>query len=392
MVQFAYMSTSTKKEQHEGVSNHHPLSPTIMEKGLTYNEQGVVNGYCNGRFSVMEIDRKTACDLIITHHYSGKVARTSNVHLGVYKEDELVGVLQFGHMMNTALRTKVVAGTAENQYLELSRMWIADSAGRNSESQAIACAIRFIKHRYPAVKWLQSYADERCKNLGLVYQACSFDYYGERKSVFYLLDGEVYHNLLMKVKKGSKLWCSSAEYLQANKHNAEKMSLRQFRYIKFLDQSWKKRCLLVERPYPKYYRENMRPDKTKIFRGKRVSNGEWCVGRLVKDGKTIIGLTDSDSTRIVDLNTIGEFIGLRDKNEREIYVGDIVDFMEHYPNGKEQKHRGHVIDTHDFKHFAVELNYGTEFEDWWYFTSEQCDIEVVGNIFDNPEMTEGGYA
>jgi hypothetical protein len=33
------------------------------------------------------------------------------------------------------------------------------------------------------------------------------------------------------------------------------MVLRQFRYIKFLDKSWKKKCLLKQMPYPKYYNE-----------------------------------------------------------------------------------------------------------------------------------------
>ena len=47
-----------------------------------------------------------------------------------------------------------------------------------------------------------------------------------------------------------------ARKLQQNKERAVKMTLRQFRYIKFLDQSWKPKCLLKQKPYPKHYVEN----------------------------------------------------------------------------------------------------------------------------------------
>lgn len=49
-----------------------------------------------------------------------------------------------------------------------------------------------------------------------------------------------------------------AKYLQENKERAIKHELRQFRYIKFIDKSWKKRCVLKELPYPKYYNNGKR--------------------------------------------------------------------------------------------------------------------------------------
>ena len=39
-----------------------------------------------------------------------------------------------------------------------------------------------------------------------------------------------------------------------NKDRVEKHTLRQFRYIKFIDKRWKKNCLLKEKPYIKYYK------------------------------------------------------------------------------------------------------------------------------------------
>ena len=166
----------------------------------------------------------------------------------------LVGVLQFGYAMNPASCGSVVKGTLKNQYLELNRMWLSDDIEtKYSESQAFSCSIKFIKRKYPTIKWIQSFADERCGGFGIVYQACSFDYYGEHTSVFWELEDVVYHNIQMTVAKDSKRYAGEAKKLQENKDRAIKHVLRQFRYIKFLDKREKKNCLLKEKPYPKHY-------------------------------------------------------------------------------------------------------------------------------------------
>jgi hypothetical protein len=103
------------------------------------------------------------------------------------------------------------------------------------------------------VKWIQSFADERCGGLGIVYQACSFNFYGEHVSDFWEYKGEVFHNIQMTIKPGTKRYSSVVRELQENKHEAKRMTLRQFRYIKFLDQRWKSKCLLTEKKYLKHY-------------------------------------------------------------------------------------------------------------------------------------------
>ena len=57
----------------------------------------------------------------------------------------------------------------------------------------------------------------------------------------------------MTVSKDSKRYKGEAKYLQENKERANKMSLRQFRYIKFIKQNEKKNCLLEQKEYPKHY-------------------------------------------------------------------------------------------------------------------------------------------
>ena len=186
-----------------------------MEKGLIYDNQlslfgkPEIIGYSNGNLEVREIERERANAIIIKNHYSHKVYNASYIHLGVFVDNNLVGVLQYGSAMNPASGNSVVEGTQIENFLELNRMWIDDSAGNTSESQAISCSIRYIKHRYPKVKWIQSFADERCGCYGIVYQACSFAYYGEHINIFWELDGEYYHNINMTIAKDSKRYINN---------------------------------------------------------------------------------------------------------------------------------------------------------------------------------------
>jgi hypothetical protein len=227
-----------------------------MHKDLIYDNQQTlfgareIIGFGSDDWHVKEIERKLANDLIVKNHYSKKFYNATYIHLGVFICGELLGVLQYGYAMNPASCGSVVEGTQMDEYLELNRMWLDDKAKRNSETKAISYSLRYIRSKFPKIKWIQSFADERCGCFGIVYQAASFSFYGEHVSTFWTVDGEVYHNSLMT--RDPKL-SKSAKFLQDNKERATSEELRQFRYIKFIDNRWKKKCLLKEQPYLKYY-------------------------------------------------------------------------------------------------------------------------------------------
>ena len=209
-------------------------------------------GFGSDDFYVKEIERSLANDLIVKNHYSKKFYNATYIHLGLFNENDIIGVLQYGYAMNPASCASVVDGTQKNEYLELNRMWIADDVGQYPESRAISYSIKYIKRKYPKIKWIQSFADERCGGFGIVYQACSFSYYGEHKSDFWELDGETFHNSIKTSIKAGKRGFLLLNDLK-NKERIKKYSLRQFRYIKFLDKREKKKCLLKEQPYLKHY-------------------------------------------------------------------------------------------------------------------------------------------
>ena len=122
------------------------------------------------------------------------------------------------------------------------------SVSRQSLLTATASyALKYIRRACPGVVWVQSFADERCKGLGVVYQACSFLYLGAHVSPFYVLDGEVYHKLNATARgRGGR-----AAYLRANIDRAQMVQWRQFRYLRFLKTDWRRRLRLPVLPYPK---------------------------------------------------------------------------------------------------------------------------------------------
>jgi hypothetical protein len=208
-------------------------------------------GFGSDNFYVKEIMRDLAYDIIIKNHYSqkGDSIAHNQINLGIFINEELLGVLQYGYAMNPASMDKIISDTKINEYLELNRMWIDDKAGKNTESMALSYSIKYIRGKWKKIKWIQSFADERCGLLGIVYQASNFKYYGFHNSIFWKIDGEVYHNSI--VTNGAR-----KAKLESKIEDAEKLDLRQFRYIYFINQKCIKNCLLKEFNYPKHYQQN----------------------------------------------------------------------------------------------------------------------------------------
>lgn len=113
-----------------------------------------------------------------------------------------------------------------------------------------------------------------------------------------------------------------------------------------------------------------------IFRGKTY-DGEWVYGLLtIMWGQYHI--IDSDDENIaypVDSATIGQYTGLTDKNNKEIFEGDIV-----HCRGGEFFQGYHEIDE---EVIVKDITDGI-----CVYLGEVEDLEIVGNIYDNLEMIE----
>lgn len=140
--------------------------------------------------------------------------------------------------------------------------------------------------------------------------------------------------------------------------------------------------------------------RTIKYRGKRIDNGEWVYGYLFKlnhtqlEGKIYIIPDFASAVYYYEVapETVGQYTGLKDKNGKEIYGGDIVKIHKHgYDFGFEQEQIGEIkfVDgsfgfyrqkqknEYYFNELSTENGYG-----------ELEHYEVIGNITDNPELLE----
>ena len=139
-----------------------------------------------------------------------------------------------------------------------------------------------------------------------------------------------------------------------------------------------------------------------LFRGKSRENGDWYEGNL-EINKYYRYSSEEKDYRIVDRNcgidddgfayyqsgcdescdpkTIGQFTGVYDKNGKKIFEGDIV--MKRTYHGKKPCK---VVFSYGCFHCGFGGGSSTATHPYLLDTSQY--LEVVGNIYDNPEMLE----
>ena len=127
-----------------------------------------------------------------------------------------------------------------------------------------------------------------------------------------------------------------------------------------------------------------------IFRAKRSENNDWVYGDLLHPSCVSAGYEIHPYIRDrhacaheVDKDTIGQFTGLYDANEKEIYERDIIRF--HF-NGSE--YILCVIFNNEVGAWCVAYK-GSEYvgiRPLGELLCEYSGMEVIGNIHDNPEL------
>ena len=144
-----------------------------------------------------------------------------------------------------------------------------------------------------------------------------------------------------------------------------------------------------------------------LFRGKRLDNGGWVTGgtiiQFLDDGIHTVFMPDMNSkcTTLhegdtgniisfeeclmykVDPETVGQYTGLKDRNGKPIFEGDIVDCWSEGVNAEgtvQQRNDGLWI---IYPAWQKRIMWGLCPDEY-----SQTTVDVIGNIHDNPELME----
>ena len=148
-----------------------------------------------------------------------------------------------------------------------------------------------------------------------------------------------------------------------------------------------------------------------FFRGKRIDNGDWVSsGNLITfndegEGKLFFipqqhakcTCAHEDQPNIPSFNsgvfykgdslTVGQFTGLTDKNGIRIFDGDIIECWSEgvKARGTVQQNKGGLWIIYPAWQKRIM---------WGLCPDADCstDVEIIGNIYDNPELVEVDYA
>nr|DAK01947.1 MAG TPA: YopX protein [Bacteriophage sp.] len=128
-----------------------------------------------------------------------------------------------------------------------------------------------------------------------------------------------------------------------------------------------------------------------LFKAKRVDNGEWVIGQYVntcypkdckKTGHFIVEYPNHFHE--IYTSTLCQCTGLKDKNGKLIWENDICDRKEEYPEIVKYNNSDWTLDYS----YSKGKESGYCYCNLGFYALERKYVEVIGNIFDNPELLE----
>lgn len=113
-----------------------------------------------------------------------------------------------------------------------------------------------------------------------------------------------------------------------------------------------------------------------LFRGKDIA-GNWHYGTPLVFTEDYVCITAPHThNKKVEATTVGQFTGLTDKNGKKIFEGDILNCLTSDFDGSDKYvYNFKITDITNFEHMG--------------FLAFCNEIEVIGNIHDNPELLKG---
>lgn len=129
-----------------------------------------------------------------------------------------------------------------------------------------------------------------------------------------------------------------------------------------------------------------------LFRGKSPVTKEWVYGDLFQHGEQRFVMTGGHNIEVVP-ESVGQYTGLTDKNGVKIFEGDIVKGTAY-----SAKFVGIIVWIDEIGGFGVRYRKRQEATAWENSSILKCaskgrtdefTAEIIGNIYDNPELDKG---
>lgn len=201
------------------------------------------------------INPRIGKELIIKNHYTHKWS-SCRYAFGLVLDNKIMGVCVYGSPVGRLTTASISPKVLGNEVLELTRLWVNDSEGKNTESWFIGQTFKWFRRFDKAIKVLISYSDPMQNHVGYIYQATNWLYQGNRTRLvdghYHVINGETLHPRTCFARYGT----NKPDELLKIDPNYKRFELeRKHRYIYLLDKKNRKEIIATLKhpilPYPK---------------------------------------------------------------------------------------------------------------------------------------------
>jgi uncharacterized phage protein (TIGR01671 family) len=126
--------------------------------------------------------------------------------------------------------------------------------------------------------------------------------------------------------------------------------------------------------------------REKKFRARaKTLDKRWVYGSYIqKDDEAFIYDWENKWEVPVDISTVGQYTGLKDKNGKEIYEGDIIEYDTDFMGKPDNDELRYQVTFSNGSFVLASLDTG--YDDYRVVYLHNLGFSVIGNIYENPEL------